>query len=317
MAAEQALALAAELGLPEPVAALGFRGGARCSLGEREGLEDMRSSARARGRTGTGAHGRQSCTTTSRISTWQFEGPAAALAACREGIDFCERRGIAEYGLSITGMSATMLAGLGLTGGGTGRRRAGGGTSGSGGRHLLQRAAFDGASPARRAWPARRCRWCGRVRGDGARRRQSAGVRPRFHGRGTPAAGPRSPEAGERPAGRSSRSCRRSRGGLLRRVFARGGPDCARTRGSGLAARLVDGVEPVAPLFEHALAAAHSQLAETEGKHAEAVSAVRRGGRALARVRERPRARLRPSGPGTMPDLHRRPRGGGVTAGGA
>jgi tetratricopeptide (TPR) repeat protein len=40
----------------------------------------------------------------------------------------------------------------------------------------------------------------------------------------------------------------------------------------GLAARLVDGVDPVTPLFEHALAAAHSQLAETEGNHAEAAA---------------------------------------------
>src|SRR5919204_4435718 len=41
-AAERALALAAELGLPEPAGALGYRGTARCNLGEREGLEDMR-----------------------------------------------------------------------------------------------------------------------------------------------------------------------------------------------------------------------------------------------------------------------------------
>ena len=41
-AAERALALAAELGLPEPARALGYRGAARAYLGERQGLEDMR-----------------------------------------------------------------------------------------------------------------------------------------------------------------------------------------------------------------------------------------------------------------------------------
>ena len=47
------------------------------------------------------------------LSIWQYEGPRAALDACREGIDFCERRGIAEFALGITSMSATFLADLG------------------------------------------------------------------------------------------------------------------------------------------------------------------------------------------------------------
>ena len=41
-AAEAALALAAELGLPEPAFALHWRGLARCGLGSANGLEDMR-----------------------------------------------------------------------------------------------------------------------------------------------------------------------------------------------------------------------------------------------------------------------------------
>ena len=41
-AADRALALAAELGLPEPAFALHRRGVARCDLGEADGLEDMR-----------------------------------------------------------------------------------------------------------------------------------------------------------------------------------------------------------------------------------------------------------------------------------
>ena len=42
VAADRALELAAELGLPEPARALGFRGSARASLGDREGLDDLR-----------------------------------------------------------------------------------------------------------------------------------------------------------------------------------------------------------------------------------------------------------------------------------
>ena len=41
-AAERALALAAELSLPEPAFALHWRGVARCHLGEADGLEDVR-----------------------------------------------------------------------------------------------------------------------------------------------------------------------------------------------------------------------------------------------------------------------------------
>jgi hypothetical protein len=47
------------------------------------------------------------------LVTWQYEGPQAALAACREGVDFCERRGIAEFALEIASTSTTFLAELG------------------------------------------------------------------------------------------------------------------------------------------------------------------------------------------------------------
>jgi hypothetical protein len=47
------------------------------------------------------------------IAIWLCEGPEAALAACREGLDFCERRGIAEWELGIAAMSLTFLAATG------------------------------------------------------------------------------------------------------------------------------------------------------------------------------------------------------------
>jgi class 3 adenylate cyclase len=111
-AADRALAIAAELGLPEPARALGRRGYARCNLGEREGLVDMRRALalaieQGEGRTAAVLHNNLA------IGMWQYEGPKAALAACRDGIDFCERGGITEFVLSIGAMSTTFLAELG------------------------------------------------------------------------------------------------------------------------------------------------------------------------------------------------------------
>jgi tetratricopeptide (TPR) repeat protein len=111
-AAERALVLAAELGLPVPPRALGGRGYARAYLGEREGLADMRRALalaieQGEGRAAAVLHNNLA------IASWQYEGPRAALAACREGIAFCEWRGIAEFALAIAAMRTTFLAELG------------------------------------------------------------------------------------------------------------------------------------------------------------------------------------------------------------
>ena len=108
-AAERALALAAELRLPEPARALGYRGAARSSLGDIQGLEDERRALelafeQGQGRAAAVLHNNLA------LAVWQYEGPQAALAACREGIEFCERRGIAELALAIACMSADFLA---------------------------------------------------------------------------------------------------------------------------------------------------------------------------------------------------------------
>ena len=112
--AERALALAAELDLPEPARALGYRGGARCYQGERQGVEDARRALQLALDQG---HGRTAAILHNNLAviSWQYEGPQAAFAACQEGIDFCERRGIAEFALSIASMSTTFLAELGRT----------------------------------------------------------------------------------------------------------------------------------------------------------------------------------------------------------
>ena len=61
------------------------------------------------------------------------------------------------------------------------------------------------------------------------------------------------------------------------------------------------GSSPAIQLREHALCAARAQLAEHAGDHADAASPLRRSGRTLATVRERPRTRPRPARPGTLP----------------
>ena len=112
VAADQALQFAAELRLPEPTRALGFRGLARAFLGERQGLDDMRralalSIERGRGRDAAVLYNNLA------EALWAHDGPQAALAACREGLDFCERRGIVEFALAISIMSLKFTAARG------------------------------------------------------------------------------------------------------------------------------------------------------------------------------------------------------------
>jgi class 3 adenylate cyclase len=111
-AADRATGLANELGLPEPARALGARGGARSYLGERQGVEDVRRALALALEQGDGRTAAVQYNNFA-IVIWVFDGPQAALAACREGIDFSERRGIAEFTLGIAAMVTTFLAELG------------------------------------------------------------------------------------------------------------------------------------------------------------------------------------------------------------
>lgn len=81
---------------------------------------------------------------------------------------------------------------------------------------------------------------------------------------------------------------------------------------AALASSLIEGVQPVTPLPQYVLVAGHAHLAKAAGDHAQAATdALRRGGQALARVRERARARLRAARPGSLPVHARQARGGG------
>ena len=113
-AADRARILAAELGLSEPAFALHFGGVARCRLGEPNGLEDIRRALRLALEQGLG---REVGVIYNNLcyNGWFGEGPAFALGVSEEGIDFCERRGIAEVRLGLTASRLGFLADLGQT----------------------------------------------------------------------------------------------------------------------------------------------------------------------------------------------------------
>jgi len=111
-AAERAILLATALGLPEPARALGVRGIARALLGEAQGLSDMR---RALALAVVQGLGRDAASLYNNLAlvVWQYEGPAAALVLCDEGIEFCERRGIAGMATWIATQRLTFMAACG------------------------------------------------------------------------------------------------------------------------------------------------------------------------------------------------------------
>ena len=111
--AERAIGLARDLDLEAPARVLGFRGYARCSLGDSEGLEDMRTAlAQATER----GEGRDAAVLYNNLSValCPIERPASVLAIQREGIDFSKRRGITEFTVALGAASLDPLIDLGL-----------------------------------------------------------------------------------------------------------------------------------------------------------------------------------------------------------
>ena len=113
-AAERALALAAELGLPEPAFALHWRGLARCQLGDASGVEDTRRALQLALEQG---QGRETAVIYGNLTwvVWFYQGPRAALDANEEGTAFSERRGITEVALHMRAGRLFSLAELGQT----------------------------------------------------------------------------------------------------------------------------------------------------------------------------------------------------------
>ena len=268
-AAEQALALAAELGLPEPAHALGMRGVTRSHLGERQGLADMRRAlqlalAQGQGRAAAVLHNNLA------VAAWQHEGPQAGLAACGEGIDFCERRGIVEFALGIAAMRPTFLAELGQPEQALAealpmaeRLEAASDTTSVEPRSLqlglLAEQGTDEQAPApdeavAKARESGEPQLCADAFAGAARLLLAQGHRER--------ASALLVELEQVVGIRADPYYAAALPGLVRTALALRQPE--------LATRLVDGAEPRTPLSEHALSASRAQLTEAAGEHAEA-----------------------------------------------
>jgi predicted ATPase/class 3 adenylate cyclase len=113
-AADKTLALAARLDLPEHADALGRRGFARACLGNQDGIEEMRRAltlAIEQGEGGTAANLYNNLCVQAAL----YEGPEASLDLCREGIEFCQRRGLHLWAETLAAGLAPYLADLGQT----------------------------------------------------------------------------------------------------------------------------------------------------------------------------------------------------------
>ncbi len=91
--ADRALALAADLGLPEPALALAWRGFARAVLGDARGIDEVRRATVI----ATAAEDGPTMAWVSQLLgylLWVFEGPAASLVVIRETLAFARGRGL-------------------------------------------------------------------------------------------------------------------------------------------------------------------------------------------------------------------------------
>jgi len=110
--ADRALALANQLGIrPEP-RALGFRAMARCSDGDRGGLQDFRDAIEIAVQIGDGQDAATFYNNLA-VTLLDYDGPQAALAVLREGHRFAEARGLQRValGMSTSELDPLMFAG--------------------------------------------------------------------------------------------------------------------------------------------------------------------------------------------------------------
>ncbi len=110
--ADQALALAHQLGLDPPALAFGYRGGARATLGDRAGLADYPraidlATAAGQGHQVAVLHNNYGC------DLWPFDGPAAALATLHAGIAYAAPRGLTEITDNLMASSLSVLVDTG------------------------------------------------------------------------------------------------------------------------------------------------------------------------------------------------------------
>ncbi len=269
--ADRAISLATELGLPEPARALGFRGAARAWLGDAGGLEAMRRALDVASEQGLG---REVALLYNNIhvALWPIEGVRRYLEVAREGGAFAERRGIEEFAFSFASSIIVALAEYGSYH-----------EASSLARDLVPRleAADDvwelvqvRAAEIRvmtRQGDLAEAKW----RADWALEKARESAHASTLAQVLPAAAALRLAVGETadalailaeferiPDARTEPNHAANLPDAVRTALIAGDPD--------LAGRLVEGVDPIYPLHEHALTTARALLREREGKHEEA-----------------------------------------------
>jgi tetratricopeptide (TPR) repeat protein len=272
--ADRAIALAEELGLPEPARALGFRGGARAVLGDAGGVQDMRQALDAAADQGLG---REVALVHYNLAEalWQIEGPRSRLEALREGAAFAERRGIEEFVLAPAAVTVVALVELGSLEEAIALARG-----------LVPRleAAEDVSDLLSvRSAQVRVLTWRGEHAeaaplADWAVGKARESAQAQFLAQAFPAAAALHLAVGEAadalalldelersPNVRGETNYAANLPDAVRTTLAAGDPD--------LAASLAEGLKPLSPLHEHALATARTLLAEHHGSHFQAAEA--------------------------------------------
>ena len=270
-AAERALSLAVHLDLPPPADALGFRGMARASLGDRHGVEEMRKALRLAIDQG---EGRSAAVLYNNLSVqaWLHEGPQASLDLGREGIEFAQRRGLTEQAEFIASGDPPLLTELGQVNEALAK-------AAQSADRLEQAGDINFTEP--RSLQLRLLAECGQydrapspepmlkaARDSGqpqAMAQTVAAAAPLLHAQGhAEQAHLLLRELDRIAAARTDANYASVLSGLVRSALALTDP--------ALAASFTEGVQPLTLLHQHALASCEAQLSEAGGNHSEAAN---------------------------------------------
>jgi class 3 adenylate cyclase/tetratricopeptide (TPR) repeat protein len=269
-AAERALTLASELGLPEPPQPTTAHGGARAQLGEREGLDEARHGLALAIQ---GGEGRAAAVAYNNLAlmTAEYHGPGPALSILEEGIEFCRRCGQHELGDYMAGCRPAFLAELGEVeqalaeaGPAADQLEAAGNIGFTEPRALQLRLLTETGAPQHTPDPQPLLA-AARKSGEPQTLSVALGaVAALLLVRDEPAeARALLAELDQTPNVRADPLYLSQLPALLRTTLA--------LNDKHLAVSLTEGIEPLTPLFEHALTACEAQLAETHGDHLRAV----------------------------------------------
>ena len=270
-AADQARALADRLGLPQPAEALGRRGQARASLGEPEGVEEMRQALSLAIEQGKGREAGVLYNNLAFVAGL-YQGPQASLTVTAEGIEFARQRGISQVAEFMVAGRASLLAETGQ----------------------IEQVLTDAARLADQLEQAGDVGFVDprslqlRLLAEQGRQQQAPDPQPMLKAArdsGQPqllaeAVAAAAPVLNAQAHPERARTLLAEldpmRASRSDPVYAAVLPGLVRSALAladlGLAASLTDGVQPLTPLHQHALTSSQAQLAEANGNHTQAAS---------------------------------------------